>query len=137
LRIEDRFDHIRSIIKPHLQLGNWVLTVNYWLLTLADGMSEGKVEDYERMNDEIIGEHMIYPHIALLLDAPADVCLERLERKGIRFVDWSEKKVLEKIRANYMWLAENGRFGNICVINADRPKDEVLSSAITALGPFL
>lgn len=117
LYVEDRGAHI-SAIRAYLQLGHLVLSVNYWLLTLACGMLDGEVEDYVRLHKEIIGEEMIYPHLSILLDAPVDVCLERL-------------------RCNYLWLAGSGRFGNIHIINSDRPKDEVLSSAISALEPLL
>ncbi|QQG42836.1 MAG: hypothetical protein HYW15_01355 [Candidatus Giovannonibacteria bacterium] len=115
LCVEDRFENIRRVIRPHLQLGNCVLSIGYWLTTLAHGMLDGSLEQYLQLHRDIIGIEMIFPHLSILLDAPAN----------------------SPLRANYLWLAECGHFGNIHIINSARPEDETLSSAVAAIKPLL
>ena len=108
LCVEDRLEHIRTCIRPYLQLGNCVITVGYWLTTLACGMLDGPMEQYLQLHRDIIGEEMIFPNLSILLDAPED--------------------------SNYLWLAKAKCFGNIHIINSDnKSRGEVLSSTIAVL----
>ncbi|OGF64249.1 hypothetical protein A2661_00700 [Candidatus Giovannonibacteria bacterium RIFCSPHIGHO2_01_FULL_45_24] len=112
LCVEDRLEHIKTCIRPHILLGNCVLSVGYWLSTLAHGMLDGSLEQCLQLHREIIGEEMIFPHLSIILDAPED--------------------------SNYIRLAEAKCFGNIHVINFDGVSwEEVLSSAIAAIKPLL
>lgn len=119
LCVEDRFEHIRRAIRPHLQLGNWVLSIGYWFATLAQGMLDGSLEQCLKLHRDIIGKEMLHPDLTLLLDAPV------------------EQEKFEKVRINYLKLAAMPELGAAVVIDAGQDKQKISDAAIAALRPFL
>lgn len=134
LYVKDRLEHIRCVIRPHLNLGNWVLSIHYWLSTFAYGMLDGKLEEYLKLHEEIMGdEEMLYPNLTLLLDLDVDEALLRIQQSGQRFDWFAKKEKLEKIRKHYLFLAERKNLGEIYVLDAMQSKEEVLKRAIAAI----
>ncbi|MDP3935133.1 MAG: dTMP kinase [Candidatus Giovannonibacteria bacterium] len=137
LSVKDRAEHIRRTICPFINLGHWVISAGYWLSTLAYGMLEDSAERYLQLHRDIIGEEMLYPHLTLLLDLEVDEALGRIQKAGRQF-DWFAKaEKLQKIRTNYLELANRPDLGRIVVIDAGANKEAVLKSAIQSIRPLL
>lgn len=133
LFVEDRLDHIRSTVLPLLQSGKWVLSVRYWLSTLAYGMLEGEVDRYTALHREVIGGEMIYPDVTIVLDITAEEGLRRIRQAGRAF-DWYAKlEMLPRIRKNYLTLAQRNDIGRIVVIDAMQPTDTVAAHTIAVI----
>lgn len=129
LFVENRREHLGSCIRPALEAGQWVISVRYWLSTLAYGMLEGPVEPYLELHREIIGKEMVYPDLTILLDLEPAEGLKRIQEDGRHF-DWFAKlEKLEVIRQNYLKLAGRGDLGLIAVANAMQPRAQVLREA--------
>lgn len=137
LYVKDRLAHIRTCIRPRMALGSLVISVCYWLSTLAYGMLESPLERYLKLHSDIINGEMLYPHLTLILDLDVGEALGRIQKAGRDF-DWFAKaEKLEKIRANYLEFANRPELGKIAVIDANRSKEEVLESALCAIKPLL
>lgn len=133
LFVQDRLDHIRSGIRPHLDLDRTVFSVRYWLSTLAYGMLEGSPERYLELHRQIIGDEMILPSLTLVLDVTPDEGLERIQRDGRHFDWFAKREKLEKIRESYLALAKRPDLGAIVVLDAMRPAAEVLQDTINRI----
>lgn len=133
LFVENRREHLSSCIRPALEAGQWVISVRYWLSTLAYGMLEGPMEPYLELHREILGAEMLYPDLALVLDVDAEEGLRRIQAAGRHF-DWFAKlEKLEKIRQNYLELAGRTDLGLMAVIDAMHPRAQVLREAETLI----
>ena len=118
LFVEDRRDHIDSCIRPHLVAGKIVISVRYWLSTIAYGMLDDSAEAYLKLHREVIGLDFLIPDLTVLLDVSPTEGLRRIKADGRRF-DWFAKlEKLERIRANYLTLASRSDLGTILVVNA-------------------
>lgn len=130
LFVEDRRDHISSFIRPKLAAGAFVLSIRYWLSTLAYGMLEGELERYLDCHREIIGDEMIVPDLTILLDLEPEEGLRRIQAAGRQF-DWFAKhEKLAKIRRNFLDLAARSDLGAITMIDAMQPEKAVLHDVL-------
>lgn len=137
LYVKDRLWHTKTCLRPRLALGSLVISVRYWLSTLAYGMLEDSAERYLQLHREIIGEEMLFPHLTLLLDLEVEEALEHIQKAGRQF-DWFAKaEKLQKIRTNYLELSGRSDLGNIVVLDAGENKEKVLESAIQSIKPLL
>ena len=79
--VEDRREHVRAVIEPGLAAGRTVLTDRYYLSTVAYQGARGL--DPARLLAEAEAEFPA-PDLALLLDLPPDIGLERIAARGGR-----------------------------------------------------
>ncbi len=102
-----RAQHIRHVIKPALERGDWVLCDRFTDATYAyqgggRGMSMEKIAWLERM---VQGD--LRPDLTLLLDAPVKIGMQRARNRSIpdRF-EQEKQQFFEKVRQTYLDLAE-------------------------------
>lgn len=114
----DRVQHIEEFIKPALRAGKIVITERYFYSSLAYqsacGLSMPWLENINRA--------AIKPNLAILIDLPADVALQRIKRS--RKLDKFERdlQLQRRVRANYLRIA---RLRGLKVVDGRRPIDEV------------
>jgi len=127
LFIVDRAQDLVCRIKPQLAQGIIRLQDRYALSTIAYGMLDGEAEQYIRLHQEIIGVNMCWPDLTIVLDISAEEAVRRQAgRDGKPEAELFEKReLLEKIRVNYLTLAQRDDIGPIVVVNGERPRGKV------------
>ena len=125
--------HISNKIRPALAAGKWVICDRFTDASRAY-QGAGRGFDLQRINllaDWVQDE--LQPDMTLLLDAPAEIGMQRAEQRGATDRLESEQiSFYKRVRAGYLALAEANpeRF---CVVDAARPLPEVQASIAAAL----
>lgn len=138
LFVEDRKHHIQYFIAPELLKGRLVISVRYWLSTIAYGMLDGTVTEYLAFHRRVIGEifgDMVVPDLTIILDLEEEEALRRIQKAGRPFDWFAKKEKLKKIRQNYLELAKSkmAALGTIVVVDAMKPKEDVALEAEAAI----
>ncbi|HUD10419.1 MAG TPA: dTMP kinase [Candidatus Saccharimonadales bacterium] len=98
-----------QVIERSVEQGIICVVDRNYLTTLAiQYYGRGDVPDYETINQIInFAVHGVEPDLCIVLDAPVNVLLERMAGRGAgeRF-DNLEASFLERVRAGYLWEAE-------------------------------
>lgn len=138
LYVGDRFQDVVAKITPALvEPRAFYLIERFALSTLAFGMlNDIPFERLLKLHEEVIGTHMIWPDVTIVLDLPAEQAMLRLgdrcrtESCKPEFFERVDK--LEKIRGSYLSLAQmRDRVpGNIIVVDASQSADVVLAECI-------
>ena len=102
----DRIDHVKSEIESKIRCGIPVLCDRYFLSSFAYQWRE-MPDDLEWI--ESINARTIHPDLTLLIDAPAEVCLERIRRTRSETELFEDLATLRAIRDNYLDLAHRRR----------------------------
>ncbi len=77
--LQDRREHVRDLIEPSLAAGKWVLLDRYYLSMMAyQGATGANVELIREWNEEFA----TVPDVAIWLDIPIDMALERMNARG-------------------------------------------------------
>ncbi len=77
--LQDRREHVRNLIEPTLQRGEWVILDRYYLSMMAyQGATGYNVEQIREMNESFSP----LPDIAFWLDIPIETALNRMEQRG-------------------------------------------------------
>jgi len=123
----DRIEHVENTIKPALQNGKIIVSDRYIYSSLAyQGAAGLDLKWIEEIN-----KFAILPDLAIYIDIPVEVALERLKR---------EKSVMEnfqtqrKVREVYLKLVEDGK---LVPINGNRPTNEVEKTILETVLNFL
>ena len=119
----DRIDHVKTEIESHIQRGTPVLCDRYFLSSFAYQWREmpGELDWIESINARAIN-----PHLTLLIDAPAEVCMERIRQARADTELFEELETLRAIRGNYLELARRRKVKDrIEIIDGARTPDEV------------
>ncbi|MEK7579610.1 MAG: dTMP kinase [Patescibacteria group bacterium] len=135
LFIEDRAFHIQSLIRPKLLRNNLVISVRYWLSTIAYGMLDGTAAEYIAFHRRVVGEELIVPDLTIILDLETEETMRRIQAAGRKFDWFAKKEKLERIRQNYLELAKSriAALGTIVVVDAMKSKEEVALDAEAAI----
>ena len=96
----DRVDHIEKQILPAIEAGQDVISDRYVLSSLAYQSAQLDLNWVRGLN-----LFAFEPDIALLLDAPADLCMDRLDSAGRGGERYEKTQLLEQIRLNYRQIA--------------------------------
>jgi len=102
-----RADHVRSVIKPALERGDWVLCDRFSDATIAY-QGAGKGVSQEWIAQLIQATHGgLQPDRTLVFDCPYDVSRKRLEGAGRTFdrFEAEGREFFERVRAAYARLA--------------------------------
>ena len=130
LFLEDRRDHVARVIAPMLARGGVVVLDRYYWSTAAYQGAHGlDPEELLRRNEEFAPP----PDLVLLLDAPPEVGLARIQVRGDRPDAFEEATALARVRENYRRIAEEWRPGVAVVLDATRPSRESVVAALAAL----
>ena len=119
----DRIDHVKSEIESYIERGIPVLCDRYFLSSFAYQWREmpGELDWIESINARAIN-----PHLTLLIDAPAEVCMDRIHRSRSDTELFEELEPLRAIRENYLELAHRRKvMDRIKIIDGARTPDEV------------
>lgn len=117
--------HLENLILPALDKGQWVLCDRF---TDASRAYQGDGRGLDMQQIDTLAEwvqHGLEPDLTVLLDAPAEIGVQRAQARGEG--DRMDNEALafyERVRAGYLALAERypARF---VVIDAARPLDDV------------
>ena len=120
----DRLDHIEWEIKDKLSNNIPVICDRYYLSSFAYQLLEAP-DDLPWL--ESLNAKAITPDLTILLDVPAEVCMDRIKKTRWQMELFEELDRLKAIRENYLQLARGPRSQTerIVVINGDRPLHDV------------
>lgn len=119
----DRIDHVKTEIESRIKRGVPVLCDRYFLSSFAYQWREmpGGLDWIESIN-----ARAIHPHLTLLIDAPAEVCMERIRRARSDTELFEDLETLRAIRKNYLELAHRRKtVDRIEIIDGARTPDAV------------
>lgn len=138
LFLADRNEHIKRVIRPSLEQGKIVICDRYHASTLAY-QSWGKRQGFDVPQTLFRSYGMPVPDLTLLIDVPATVAMERIQKRGK--TDQFEKDIrfLEMVREGYKNIAWNpNMFGfDMAVINGVGDPDVVTNRVIQSLCKYL
>tara|TARA_B110000003_G_scaffold105105_1_gene107494 strand:- start:3515 stop:4132 length:618 start_codon:yes stop_codon:yes gene_type:complete len=125
--------HLENVILPALVAGKFVICDRFTDATIAY-QGYGRGFDIERINNIAQWVHAdIQPDLTILLDAPAEIGMQRAKKRGaIDRMESEEISFYERVREGYLQLAEqyNDRF---VVIDANQSLDLVQKAITTHL----
>lgn len=131
----DRFDHCESLIGPKLEEGKTVLSDRYHLSTFA---YQSRVIDEEMDTvdpfeyiDKTLGQFVIEPDLTILIDAPVDTILDRLDEDREKY---EKRDRLEEARRIYQYCADEYDF--VKVIDGTNSEDRVAYECIETIHDF-
>lgn len=113
----DRIDHVEREIKPLLNDGKIVVSDRYIYSSLAYQGAAGL--DIEWIKE--INKMVPKPDLAIYLEVPIEVIMQRLKKKRVRSV-MESLEVQQKVRDVYINLVKEGK---LIMVNGNRPIIEV------------
>jgi len=121
-----RADHVRTVIRPALEAGTWVVCDRFTDATLAY-QGGGKGVQAALIRDLADATHRnLWPDLTLLFDCPFEVASARLKDMG-RSMDRFEREgreFFERVRSAYLDAAAAAP-GRIRLIDASKPIEQV------------
>lgn len=129
--------HLENTIKPALDAGKWVLCDRFTDASRAyQGAGRGLGEDrVEHLADWVLNG--LEPDLTLLLDAPADIGMQRAAARGDGDrMDNEERAFYQRVREAYLRLAE-AHPTRIAVIDASQPLATVQAEIEVTMRPYL
>lgn len=97
----DRAWHLKNQILPVLKKGGAVICDRYAMSSLAYGSLDIPLEELEELNQEFL-----LPDFTFFLDVPAEICLDRIAKRGIEVKFFEKMEKLKKVYVNYKSLVE-------------------------------
>lgn len=102
-----RYQHIEHVIKPALAQNQWVLCDRFFDASVAyqgAGRQIG-VDKVKALNAWVIDDFK--PNYTIILDAPVEVALKRLQQRGkLDRIEQEQTSFFERVRAAYLKMAE-------------------------------
>jgi dTMP kinase len=128
LHVKARAYGMLAEVIPALGAGVHVLSNRSFISTFAYGMAFGlSFEEVAGLHREHLPNSWLRPDLALLINVPADVAMDRIQKSRTITSYFEAKEKLEKIRAQYLLLAEKGW---MTVIDGTLRPEEVARQAI-------
>lgn len=133
-----RFDHVRSVIRPALEEGLWVVSDRFIDSTYAFQVAASQSSLHAMF--QAVGEVVVgatYPKLTIILDLPLEVAHGRrtLRRDGVD--DPAEAtRDFSAIRNGLLELAQKDP-ARCRLVNADQPPDEVAKEIWKLVEPLL
>lgn len=135
LMFASRVEHVHQLIMPALQANKHVVSDRFYDASYAyqgAGRNLG-IEKVQALKSLTLGALM--PNLTLLLDAPLEICLERIrKRKRLDRIEQEDAAFFQRVRQQYLSLA--AELPHYVVIDASAPLIEVEYSIIGALDHF-
>jgi dTMP kinase len=123
----DRIEHIQNEVQPALDKGEIVVSDRYVYSSLAYQGSAGI--DLEWIGT--INQLALKPDLALFIDVPPEIVLERLKRKKSVMENLDTQR---KVRHIYQKFIEKGE---LITIDGNKPKNEVAREVFAVVNAFL
>ncbi|HEX4974555.1 MAG TPA: dTMP kinase [Pseudomonadales bacterium] len=102
-----RAQHIQQVIKPSLQVGQWVLSDRFTDASFAY-QGGGRQMNLDTLNIlETLVQGELRPDLVILLDVPVEVGMQRAKKRGLldRF-EQEDLAFFERVRASYLQRAK-------------------------------
>jgi dTMP kinase len=112
----DRYEHVKKVIAPALELGQVVISDRYFYSSIAYQGATGIDLDWIREMNRFAPR----PDLGILLDITAEHSLERVNDRAKTVFEVSD--YLRKVRDIYLGMVEAGELAKV---DADRPKNVV------------
>ena len=123
----DRYLHIQEVIKPHLEVGYYVICDRYYYSSLTYQTARGADINWIRT----INFFIIRPDVSIYLDVNPEVGLSRLSKNSERRLRYLENiELLQKVRNNYLNLVRNEE---LMYVNAEKPLSEVKTDVVNII----
>jgi dTMP kinase len=112
---EDRNIHLKTMIIPHLEKGDFVISDRYFFSSFAFGSANGL--DLEWLIK--INEDFLFPDLTFFLDARPEICFQRIIKRG------KERTLFEKIEKmnivynNYLNLTKRFKDAGVVIVNGE------------------
>jgi dTMP kinase len=116
----DRLDHIEKEIRPQLEAGRIVVCDRYYYSSIA---YQGTSKSMQKWVKEI-NKHAIKPDLAIYIDVPPEVMVDRIKRKK------SVMETLETQKSVRKAYLKQVREGQLEIIEGNVPKNEVAQAII-------
>lgn len=129
--------HLRNAIVPALEAGQWVICDRFTDASRAyQGHGRGLgIDRIEQLADWV--QEGLDPDLTILLDAPAEVGMERAAQRGeADRMDSQDLPFYRRVRAAYLELAANNQ-SRFVVVDASQPLAQVQQSIAAEVGKFL
>jgi dTMP kinase len=131
-----RAQHLETVIAPALERGQWVVCDRFTDATLAY-QGGGRGASLQLIACLKAGVHRgLEPDLTVLLDAPVDVGLARIQDREPDHFEREQKPFFERVRAEYLRLAHEEP-QRIQVIDAARARELVDRDLERALRRFM
>ena len=102
LFLEDRRDHVRSLIEPHLEKNSWVLLDRYYFSMMAYQGARGHDPQIIRQQNEAFAPR---PDLVFWLDLPVPTALSRIGKRG-QANEFEKQESLEACREIFASIQE-------------------------------
>ncbi len=122
----DRLIHVKTVIEPYLMKKYIVICDRYYYSSVAYQAAQGA--PYEWVLE--INRFALKPDIAIYLDVSPEIGLRRRSGLLSRFPEYEALDFLERVRAIYHRLVEDGY---LIEINANRSFEEVYSNVYSTI----
>lgn len=129
--------HVENLIRPALAAGTWVVCDRFTDTTRAyQGWGRGLDMSFiDQLAERVHGD--LAPDLTILLDAPAEVGMDRAEHRGAADrMEKEERDFHTRIRRGYLAQAE-AEPERFAVVDAGRPLEAVRARIEEALQPVL
>lgn len=115
------------------------LKERYALSTVAYGMLSGRSpEDLIQLHEDVVGSHMMWPDLTILLDLSAEEAIRRIAKGRDHSEFFEKEKTLEKVRENYLRARFIGPFrGKVAVVDGDQSENVVFEAVKKTIRPLL
>ena len=120
-----RAQHIKKLILPALELGLWVVSDRFTDASFAyQGGARGIAMDrIEALAHWVQGD--LWPSLTLLLDAPVDVAMQRVSKRGNKDrIELEKTDFFERVRQTYLSLAKKNP-NRFIVVDASQNQEKV------------
>ncbi len=130
----DREEHVKTKLGPLLEFVAdhpfFLVVQDRYYLSAPAYQAAGKAAMIAllRQQQEIAPK----PDIVFLLDVPVETAVERVANSGKKPAVFERKEVLEEVRYNYLFLAEEGS-EHIKVMDSSPPSEDVCALIVEAL----
>ena len=131
-----REQNITQLIKPAMAEGKWVVSDRFTDSSLAyQGGGRGVAQECLNSLVEWVQADCV-PDLTLLLDAPIEVGLERIQARQKDRIENETIEFFERVRDSYLALAQ--RYPDrYCVINSYQPIEDVQNDVSAVLTSFI
>ena len=128
---KDRKEHLEKSIMPALKDGKWVISDRYFFSSFAFGSADGL--DLEWLIK--INNSFLLPDKTILLKVRPSICIERINKRGVKREIFEEERKLALVWQTYEKLPL--RFDNMEIINGENPQNEVFEDIKQAINKLL
>lgn len=133
LFVEDRAQHIKSVILPALRSGWVVLCDRYWHSTLVYQEAQGAAKSDLRALHS--GIELVVPDLTVWLDCSWETASARLEKRGKRDQFEKDKRLQELVHRSYreLFKPEGEAWLSCCRVDASQAAQDVARDVANAL----